>query len=269
MNLLMQSIVVLLNVAFLEISCVLCFHLYFYFLEFNSLDLLGRYCARLIHGWGGRLGTLKNTPDGKQLMAKMKKISIDDVRMLINHLIGKGYDKKIPERRNEQEILVSNEVSSELVLITENTRLRLEEACVFLDSKCESLRSVLETFKLRLRPYLSTTVAKIQGAPESAGVRPVLAFDELFQVLDSDDIIGDDPFEDGCGCIDSDEEAKLYEELDTLLDAQERAFAFKGNNSKFMANAFQKVFLRIQELEHCFELVSVFLLKTDLKIETT
>jgi hypothetical protein len=188
----------------------------------------------------------------------MKKISIDDVRMLINHLIEKGYDKKIPERRNEQEILVSNEVSSELVLITEYTRTRLEEACRFFESNCESLRSVLKTFKLQLHPCLGTTTTKTHGASETPGVRPVFAFDELFQILESEDRIDDDPFEDCCGCIDSDEEAKLYEELDTLLDAQERAFAFKGNTNKFMANAFQKIFLRIQELEHSFELVGAF-----------
>jgi hypothetical protein len=220
-----------------------------------SLACFERYCARLIHGWGGRLGTLKGTPEGNQLLSKMKKISIDDVRMLINHLIGKGYDKRIPARRTEQEVLVSYEVSSELVLLTTNTRICFEEACQFFDGKCEALRGVLETFKLHLRPYLSTTPAKTQLLPESLGPRPVFGFDQLFQILDSDDKTDDDPFEDDYGCIDSDEEAKLYDELDILLDAQERAFAFKGSTNKFLANAFQKIFLRIQELEHGFDLV--------------
>jgi hypothetical protein len=55
--------------------------------------------------------------------------------------------------------------------------------------------------------------------------------------------------------IDSDEEAKLFEELDALMDAQERALAFKGNAHQLMAQAFQKVSRRVVELEAAYDLV--------------
>jgi hypothetical protein len=211
-----------------------------------------RYCARLIHGWGGRLGTLKDTPEGKRLLAEMKTVSIDDVRKLINHLIGKGYDKKIPERRSEQDILVSCEVSSEMVLVIESAKKLLQDVCKTIDLKSDILNSVINDFRSRLQPYLNTASSKLQKRTESS----VVDFDSLLQSLDNVGKNAEDLFDDDCGYLDSDEEAKLYDELDNLMEAQERAYAFKGNANKFMANAFQKIFLRVQDLEDSFHLVS-------------
>ena len=79
-----------------------------------------------------------------------------------------------------------------------------------------------------------------------------MGLDELFDAVDADQT---GSLYEERDCIDSDEEAQLYDELDNLMEAQERAFSFKGNLNKFMANAFQKCFLRLQELEDFFKLV--------------
>ena len=180
----------------------------------------------------------------------MKQISIDDVRKLINRLIGKGYDKKIPERRTEQEILVSYEVSSGLVLVATSAKAKLDEACMMIENSSNVLSGLLHDFRINLQPYLSTT-PKMSKRTESS----TLDFDSLFQAFESIDNDEKNEFEVDCGYLDSDEEERLYDELDNLMEAQERAFAFKGNANKFMANAFQKIFLRIQDLEDSFSLV--------------
>jgi hypothetical protein len=48
------------------------------------------YCAKLIHGWGGRLGPgLAGTPEGEELTRKMETIDIGNVRNLIKRLMAK------------------------------------------------------------------------------------------------------------------------------------------------------------------------------------
>ena len=49
---------------------------------------------------------------------------------------------------------------------------------------------------------------------------------------------------------------RLFEELDRLVEAQERMETFKGNAHKFMANSVQKAFRGIEDLENAFRLVS-------------
>jgi hypothetical protein len=182
----------------------------------------------------------------------MKTVSIDDVRKLINHLIGKGYDKKIPERRSEQDILVYGEVSAELVSVIDSAKNLLQDVCKGIDSKSDILNSVINDFRSRLQPYLNSASSKLQKRTESS----VGDLDTLLQSLDNVGKNAEDIFDDDCGYLDSDEEAKLYDELDNLMEAQERAYAFKGNANKFMANAFQRIFLRVQDLEDSFHLVS-------------
>ena len=178
---------------------------------------------------------------------------MDDVRKLINHLIEKGYDKKIPQRRSEQEVLISYEVAAKLVLIVENVKSQLDEASSLIERKIDILNCLISDFRFKLQPYMNTISlpSKSPRRADSLG----LDFDSIFHAFDSIDTDEMVDISIDYGQIDSDEEAKLYDELDNLMEAQERAIAFKGNANKFMANAFQKMFLRIQDLEDSFELV--------------
>ena len=211
-----------------------------------------RYCARLIQAWGGRLGTLNGTAAGQQFLQDLDKICIDDVRTLINHLIEKGYDKKIPERRSEQDILVVQETSPELVLLTERIRVELLAGSVTTERMTAELTSLLHEFRSRLQPHLIIYFSGRNSQRESS----LTNCDAILEALELGVNREDSFLEDHCFAIDSDEEAQLYDELDDLLEAQERAVSFRGNTNKFIASSFQKLFLRIQELEDSFKLVS-------------
>ena len=208
-----------------------------------------RYCARLIHGWGGKLGTLKGTDEGRRLMSKMKAVKIDDARALITKLITKGYDKSIPVRRSDQDILVSFDASAKLVKILKDCKADLLEACSGVDSAIQNLICLVECFRTNLEPFIISVSSKGHDVAENE-------FKGLYNNLQTNDDDSDEPLFNEYGCIDSDEEAQLYYELDCLMEAQERAMAFKGDSKKFMANAFQKLFLRIEEMETAFESVS-------------
>ena len=208
-----------------------------------------RYCARLIHGWGGKLGTLKGTDEGKRLMSEMKKVKIDDARALITKLISKGYDKSIPVRRSDQDILVSFDASAKLVMTLKDCKISLSEACIGVDSAIENLMCLVECFRSNLEPFVVSVSSKGQDLAENE-------FQGLYHNLQTEADDSDETLFNEYGCIDSDEEAQLYRELDCLMEAQERAMAFKGDSKKFMANAFQKLFMRIEEMGTAFESVS-------------
>ena len=180
----------------------------------------------------------------------MKKVQIDDARLLINRLIKKGYDKSIPDRRSDQDIRVSYEASAQLVVMTQKCKSSFHDASDRIENISSDLLSLLKSFRRCLEPFITTvpSKARLEGTLNE--------FDRLYHNLNLVRIDGESQFDDECGCIDSDEEAQLYEELDNLMEAQERALAFKGDSKKFMANAFQKLFMRIQELEAAFEYVS-------------
>ncbi len=184
-------------------------------------------------------------------MEELEQISIDDVRKLINHLIEKGYDKRIPERRSEQEIKVSYEVSSELVLLTESIKTELIKGSALIEGKTAVLSNLLNDFRSCLQPLLASVISGSRSRRDST----FADCDGLLEALELGPDKGESFLDDHYGAIDSDEEALLYEELDNLMEAQERALLFKGNTAKFMANSFQKLFLRIQELEDSFGLV--------------
>ena len=211
--------------------------------------MMNRYCARLIHGWGGKLGTLKDTDKGKQLIAEMKRVKLDDARSLITKLISRGYDKKVPERCSDQDVFVSFESSVQLAEHIKNCHALLREASCKLEGMIEKLQLMLANFRSNLEIFIMNVPSKAKNDSSAND------FDRLYERLNTINKSINDDIDDEYGCIDSDEEAQLYQELDCLMEAQERALAFKGDSKKFMANAFQKIFLRVQEMESSFELV--------------
>jgi uncharacterized membrane protein YheB (UPF0754 family) len=207
-----------------------------------------RYCAKLIHGWGGRLGTLAETEEGKRLMSELNEIDINDVRFLIKRLIKGGYDRKIPARPSEQDTLTSLE--SSLLVVEHLARIRddvhdfkssVEQQAIFLQD------AIIEVCSMLQHVFLAQETAQSNMSKE---------FEELFSSLRTNQLDHDDVDEMN-QAIDSDEEAKLFEELDMLMEAQERADTFRGNVHQLMAQTFQRVSRRLLELETAYDLVSV------------
>jgi hypothetical protein len=49
--------------------------------------LYHKYCAKLLQGWGGDLGTFKGTKAGDKFLAELENISIKNIRKVIKRLI--------------------------------------------------------------------------------------------------------------------------------------------------------------------------------------
>ena len=201
----------------------------------------------MIQGWGGRLGTLQGTEEGARLLAALNDIRVDDVRILIKRLIKEGYDKKIPVRPSEQEILTAFESSLLLLVHLGNIREEIENIRQKVHEQTDFLQSVITEVSSNLQPMLH-----VQENTESNFLGGV---EDLFATLHHQPQHETDDLDDLNQAIDSDEEAKLFEELDALMEAQERADAFKGNVHQLMAQTFQKVSRRVVELEAAYDLV--------------
>ena len=68
--------------------------------------LYHKYCAKLLQGWGGELGTFKDTTEGDDFLTSLEVISIKSIREVIRRLIDQGLDKECPERMDDQQLIV-------------------------------------------------------------------------------------------------------------------------------------------------------------------
>ena len=182
------------------------------------------------------------------MMAKLNEINVNDIRMLIKRLIKEGYDKKVPIRPSEQEILTSFESSLLIAQHLGKIREEVDLAKQKVQEEVEFLQSVIVEVCSLLQP--------ITMPHESLETSLSLEFERLFNSLRAHQPQENDDLDEVNQAIDSDEEAKLFEELDVLMEAQERADTFKGNVHQLMAQTFQKVSRRLVELEASYDLVS-------------
>ncbi len=189
-----------------------------------------------------------------------------EVRNLVDHLMAKEYDLREPVRQSEQEILQSWEVSLKIVVRLNETKEKVMEGSSAVQRAVTSVMEMLQNISATVIPYLSQVPMK--GSKQ--GVDLIGEFDNVFKALREAHerlemghvaVKGDDG-DNQMFAIDSDEETRLFEELDQLMDAQERAQAFRGNAHKFMANSVQKAFRQISELENAFRLVRPILIKS-------
>jgi hypothetical protein len=196
----------------------------------------------------------------------MEKHSMLEVRNLVDHLMAKEYDLREPVRQSEQEILQSWEVSLKIVVRLNETKEKVMEGSSAVQRAVTSVMEMLQNISATVIPYLSQVPMK--GSKQ--GVDLIGEFDNVFKALREAHerlemghvaVKGDDG-DNQMFAIDSDEETRLFEELDQLMDAQERAQAFRGNAHKFMANSVQKAFRQISELENAFRLVRPILIKS-------
>ena len=68
--------------------------------------LYHKYCAKLLQGWGGELGTFKGSEEGDEFLTSLEVISIKSIREVIRRLIDQGMDKVCPERMDDQQLIV-------------------------------------------------------------------------------------------------------------------------------------------------------------------
>ena len=217
-----------------------------------------RFCARLIEGWGGRLGSLAGTEKGDFLMSEIRDISMDTVRSRVESLISKGYGKNLKPRPTEQQLRSWYEASMQVLVNFKETKKSVLES---VEHGMSILMEVTEIMG-RLRSSIIPALACISVKSKEQNGNLCSDFDMILNGLSHPICDQGDDVENGnfnfFVAIDADEELKLYKELDFLMDTQERAEAFKGNTIKFMAHSVQNAFRRIFDLENAFRLVSYF-----------
>ena len=196
---------------------------------------------------------MEGTEYGKKRLQDMDLVTMKEVRERVQHLLRQGYDVTVPKTATEDENMKVFDASLHIVrtMYQEN---RLEEQIQKIRETNGQLQDLLVYIGDALVPYLAAVPLKrVQGKQganlqaEFANLLVALAASEADHTNDGDDMY--------CA-IDSEEEDRLFEELDYLVDAQERAEAFRGNAYKFMANSFQRVFLKVTDLEIAYRMVS-------------
>ena len=79
-------------------------------------------CAKLLQCWGGKLGTLADTPEGKAALTELEAMDVYEVRKAIKQLIGQGLDTKKPQRASRHDCAVSMDASVQLMTAVADVR---------------------------------------------------------------------------------------------------------------------------------------------------
>ncbi len=210
------------------------------------------------------MGKLAGTDKGKRLMEELKCHPMSEIRALIDSLIEKRYDVKKPIALSDQDILKSREVCSQLVIHVNQVQVKLNDAFASVLENLGTLLDVIDYMHASFIPALG----RIPFKANRSGADLLNDFDSLVRNLkemyaflkeDRNHSLMDDT-ENQNFAIDSDEEERLFRELDLLMESQERAEAFTGNAHKFMANSVQKTFRIIHDLQNSFQLVHISIL---------
>ena len=187
---------------------------------------------------------MDGTDIGKERIAQMKSLEITEVHERIEMLLSQGYDKRPPTQRSEEENITCMESSLYLIRTLYHEE-KMKSEILMLREASSRIHNLVLYVDDNFLPYLTSIPLKQRGKQEH--------FSALLHNCDDDDQID---FDDTNCAIDSEDEDRLFDELDHLIDAQERAEAFRGNAYKFMANSFQRTFLKVVELQDAFALVS-------------
>jgi ankyrin repeat protein/CRP-like cAMP-binding protein len=249
-----------------------------------------KYCGRLIYAWGGTLGkALENTNSGRAFMAEIDQIAMEDVRRLIRRLIEAGYDRRVPTSSSDQQVHTYYETSVKNIVLAHDLKTEVYGGAEYLKAGTHHIHSLFETMQDCLMPIcisidlhpvnqsrrMSDTVSldssiiyqKSDASGNSVTASSIVRNNSLESELRSlvmrnqrqDVSENADDTEDAPQPLDSDEEAQLHAELDTLLEMQERVEAMGGNQNKYMASVFQRACLQITDIEGMFmDLSNVF-----------
>ena len=230
-----------------------------------------RYCARLIFNMGGVMGKLAGTQLGQSLLDEMQGHSIHDVRHLIDKLMDKEYDLHEPIQMTDYDVLKHREICTDLVFCIHGTHEKVQSTLSAINEKISVVLEAITFMQSSFLPCLSLVPFK----GNKSGSDLINDFESLFLILkdtrselDESHIRGLDEMEGHTVAIDSDEEDRLFEELDQLMEAQERMEAFTGNAHKFMANSVQRAFRLLEDLETSFRLVSFFVFANLFQLES-
>jgi hypothetical protein len=177
-------------------------------------------------------------------------------------LLAYGYNKQVSVWKSKEEIQCELEASAALAVKVCQTKIKMDESADRILVHVLKIRNILVGISNTFIPYLSSIPSKSKKPFQASDCMNVF---KLFGDVEScqAQVEGNDNVLDYMGShfqLDSDEEAHLFEEIDIMMDTQERAELFKGNTRKFLANSVECTFRRIFDLENAFRLVRNYLL---------
>ena len=134
--------------------------------------LYHKYCAKLLQGWGGELGTFKGTKAGEMFLSDLAQISIKSVREVIRRLIDQGLDKECPERMDDQQMLVVMTATVRHMPLV--TQLHINTAVITKEIK--NFRNVVQTCAGQIRQTLTFVLANFTKGSQRVPVLDDLTF---------------------------------------------------------------------------------------------
>ena len=236
------------------ITSMFCCSAWFYYVSYfaDSAHFFCRFCARLILAGGGNTGSIDLTNENTW-QEELESVSLKDVRAKVDQLLSHGYSKRSTVWKSEEELLCEFEIAGVLSAKVCEAKVKLDDAADSILQRISGIKNVMIRFSNEFIPYLSALPSKSKNISHLQDRINLLLQDlDNCQVSSKEDILDhlSSLFQ-----IDSDEEAQLFDEIDILMDTQERAELFKGNTKQFLANSVDSTFRRIFDLENAFRLV--------------
>ena len=119
--------------------------------------LYHKYCAKLLQGWGGELGTFKGTPQGDSFWHDLENVSIASIREVIRKLIDQGLDKHCPQRMDDQQlVVVMSATARHMPLVTQ-----LHTNTAIITKEIKHFRAVVHTFVNQIRENLELVLVTL------------------------------------------------------------------------------------------------------------
>ena len=180
----------------------------------------------------------------------------------------KGYDKQNYASKTDLELKSAHKASLELLVKIENTKVSLEQFTKEISTKIVSIQGILMDLPGSLFSHLK--MIPFMNKKEKDLMQNINFILDGIKEKNVENVTNHIERNDTLFEIDSDEEARLFDEIDVMMDIQERTEAFRGNSQKFLANSVQCTFRRIFELENAFRLVrNIFISTQDISSKDT
>ena len=115
------------------------------------------YCAKLLQGWGGELGTFQGSKQGEVFLAELEKIDIKAVRQVIRKLIDQGLDTNYAERMSEEELKVVMSATAKHMPLVKT----LHRNTTMITKEVVHFRTVVQTFVGQIREHVEEVLGNL------------------------------------------------------------------------------------------------------------
>jgi hypothetical protein len=221
----------------------------------------------LIHSLGGALGALAGTEEGARLAGEMQSTAIGNVRRLVDRLVEGGCDAREPASRPERETAKGREVCLRLLGRVGEVQAVADELLASVRDRMARVCKAVESLRVAFVPAL----CRIPFKSGRFGDELRAEFDSHFESLRRFRACVDDPHfrlsaaaevaeEDLHDPVDSDDERRLFREIDLLTEARDRteeaSAAEEGGAHRRVTDTVRRAFRQLDSLQASFHAVN-------------